>query len=586
MLRERLGGESPRAEPRWYPLRVKPKRLQRALALAAFLGLPWILAQAPVPNPAPTPSPGLAPGGTPGPTRTPAVIVDGREIPVPVVIQASGPTFGLRPLVQSLGGELSADEAEGESFSLRLPGPAGPQPTEVVIGIGSAIVTVGETIVSLSQPPVRGEGEVLVPLDFLRKTYGDVLGYTFEWRPETSQLTVGRRGARELSLLADVVHQQGITTVVLQFSDVPRYQIDRQPNAVTVQMVGDRVVPPPPQRVTDPLVQDVAVNPNQIRVQLVPGAEVESYILENPFRLVLDVHQPSSLAVDEPAAEPQRPQEKPGVRTIVIDPGHGGAESGAVGPSGVLEKDLTLILARDLEARLERTLPVRVILTRNEDITLPHDTRAALANQNQGDLFISIHLNSSIGGGAHGTETYFLSTGAATDARAAQAAAAENPRPTPGAPGEGAAAPDPAMEDLQLILWDLAQSHHLAESQRFANLVQREFNQTLQLRDRGVKQAPFRVLMGAAMPAVLVEVGFVSNADEEAKLQDPAYRAGLIDALARAVEQYKAMVEGRPAPGATPAPGAAPGATPGATPGPSRPAPPAATPTPRPGGAS
>ncbi len=254
----------------------------------------------------------------------------------------------------------------------------------------------------------------------------------------------------------------------------------------------------------------------------------------------------------------------------MIDPGHGGGESGAVGPSGVLEKDLTLILARDLEARLERTLPVRVILTRNEDVTLPHDTRAALANQNQGDLFISIHLNSSIGGGAHGTETYFLSTDA-SDKRAAQAAAAENPA------SEGAA-PDPAMEDLQLILWDLAQSHHLAESQRFANLVQREFNQTLQLRDRGVKQAPFRVLMGAAMPAVLVEVGFISNPDEEAKLQDPAYRAGLIDALARAVERYKAAVEGRPAPAAQ-APAPAPGASPQ---GPVRPsAPPAATPAPR-----
>ncbi|HXO40687.1 MAG TPA: N-acetylmuramoyl-L-alanine amidase, partial [Thermoanaerobaculia bacterium] len=93
-------------------------------------------------------------------------------------------------------------------------------------------------------------------------------------------------------------------------------------------------------------------------------------------------------------------------------------------------------------------------------------------------------------------------------------------------------------QDLQMILWDLAQSHHLAESQRFAGLVQAELNQALELKDRGVKQAPFRVLMGAAMPAVLVELGFISNPDEEAKLQSPAYRADLVEALVRAVGRY------------------------------------------------
>jgi N-acetylmuramoyl-L-alanine amidase len=115
------------------------------------------------------------------------------------------------------------------------------------------------------------------------------------------------------------------------------------------------------------------------------------------------------------------------------------------------------------------------------------------------------------------------------------------------------------MQDLQLILWDLAQSQHLAESQRFAKLVQGELNQALQLRDRGVKQAPFRVLRGAAMPAVLVELGFLSNPDEEKKLQDPEYRGQLIAALARAIQRYKALVENRPDP-TLPVPAPGPGA--------------------------
>ena len=124
-------------------------------------------------------------------------------------------------------------------------------------------------------------------------------------------------------------------------------------------------------------------------------------------------------------------------------------------------------------------------------------------------------------------------------AAAASAAAAEN-APAPGA-GEGPEE-DP-LYDLQLILWDLAQSHHLAESQRLAGLIQEELNTTLSLRDRGVRQAPFRVLMGAAMPAVLVELGFLSNSQEEARLQDPAYRAELVEALVRAVTRYRAQGE-------------------------------------------
>ena len=118
-----------------------------------------------------------------------------------------------------------------------------------------------------------------------------------------------------------------------------------------------------------------------------------------------------------------------------------------------------------------------------------------------------------------------------------RAAEAEN-----ASPGDGTGE-DPEF-GLQLILWDLAQSYHLAESQRFATLVQEELNLTLGLRDRGVKQAPFRVLMGAMMPAVLVELGFLSNPAEEARLQDASYLTELVDSLVRAVVRFKAQVEG------------------------------------------
>jgi N-acetylmuramoyl-L-alanine amidase len=487
-----------------------------------------------------------------------------------VTINPAGPAFGLSALANNLGGTL-APGATAESASLTLEG------KEVVIGIGSAIITVGDAVVPLSQPVVRGEGGTLmVPVDFLRKTYGDLLGYSFDWRPESQRLVIGRRAARELPVLLDVVHLQGMTTVVLQFPEEPRYQIKRKTGVVDVQMLGDRLAPPPRHAVQDPFVQDVTITPEQVHIQVGPGLDVASYVLNNPFRIVFDVHQPSAVAIPAPVA-PGVPGGggPPGIHTIVVDPGHGGTETGAIGPSGAMEKDLTLLLARELESRLASRLGVRVVLTRGEDATLPLDDRAAIANQNKADLFISIHLNSSLGSGAHGAETYFLSA-EASDAKAAKAAAAEN--------GPAAVAPPPGdtkeeVKDLELILWDLAQSRHLSESQRFATLIQTELNEALQLRDRGVKQAPFIVLKGAEMPAVLVELGFISNPDEEKKLQDAAYRGALVDSLTKAVARYKEQADARPAPAAPNQPAGSPqpvGAVPHQTP-------PPAQPTPKPG---
>jgi len=493
---------------------------------------------------------------------------------VPVTISPSGPMFGLTPLVDLLGGQVTSDES-GESITLRI------ADKDVVIGPGNAIVTVGDNIVSLSQPPSRGEGGLQVPVDFLRKTYGDLLGYSFEWHPETSRLTIARRGSRELSVTLDVVHLQGMTTVVLQFPDEPHYRIDPvQAGLIKVEMLSDRLTPPAPKEVQDPLVQSVTIDPQQVRIQLSAGAQAESYVLARPFRLVFDVHPTAAVEV---ATQPvERGRQAPGIHTIVIDPGHGQVETGAIGPGGVQEKALTLEFARDLAGKLGR-LGVQTILTRSDDSLVALDQRAAIANQNKADLFISIHLNSSLGAGANGTETYFLSP-QASDPRAARSAAAENIAPgaggsssaASGATGTGAPAVNAAeQQDVDLILWDLAQSHHLAESQRFANMIQGELNDTLHIKDRGVKQAPFRVLKGATMPAVLVELGFISNPEEEKKLQDSAYRDQLLEALVRAVARYKASVEGTPVPGAATAPGA-PGAPAAATPAP---APSAAAPT-------
>ncbi len=217
---------------------------------------------------------------------------------------------------------------------------------------------------------------------------------------------------------------------------------------------------------------------------------------------------------------------------VVLDPGHGGADSGAISKDGLQEKVITLAIAKKLQVELEKT-GLAVILTRNGDTTVPLRQRTAIANYNRADLFLSIHVNASPNPSARGAETYCMSR-KATDLWSQQLADKENaPRGVIKEEGNG----------LHLVLWNLAQTAYIVESSVFAEEVQNEFNTLLGTKDRGVKQAPFVVLEGAQMPAVLVEVGFLSNPGEEKKLREPAFQQKVADALDRAILTFKTRYE-------------------------------------------
>jgi len=255
----------------------------------------------------------------------------------------------------------------------------------------------------------------------------------------------------------------------------------------------------------------------------------ESFELRNPFRLVLDLQ---NAALGGIAAAP--PVERdPRRKIIVIDPGHGGVETGATGPTGLREKEVTLDLARRVQRRLKRDRNLTVVLTRDEDRLIGLDERTAIANYNRADLFLSIHLNASPRSTATGAETYFLSNDA-TDDEARTLAALEN-----GASGVRPEQVDPSSDrNLDLVLWDLAQNQYLAESSLLAERVQWHLNSLTGTRNRGVRQAPFRVLMGATMPAVLVEAGFLSNLDEEERFRSMDYRSRVAEAIEAAVREF------------------------------------------------
>lgn len=215
---------------------------------------------------------------------------------------------------------------------------------------------------------------------------------------------------------------------------------------------------------------------------------------------------------------------------IVIDAGHGGHDEGAMGSSGLLEKTLVLDVTKILAARL-RERGVRVVLTRSRDEFLSLEERTAVANDARADLFLSIHANASPSRKPRGIETYFASLDA-TDAAARATAERENSAFGPAAPNFR------AVDPLAAILGDLIETQHLQESSEFAKLAQSELSNVALARSRGVKQAPFVVLMGVQMPASLVEIGFLTNPEDEKGLRRSGQRIAIAEALSRAVMAF------------------------------------------------
>jgi N-acetylmuramoyl-L-alanine amidase len=277
------------------------------------------------------------------------------------------------------------------------------------------------------------------------------------------------------------------------------------------------------------------------------------FTLPDPFRIVIDIAGSAgeipatpvpvpALAAADPiatlvaAAPPEAPVLLPvppapllPSRRIVIDAGHGGKDPGAVGPSGLLEKDIVLAMALLLAEEVKSKLGWEVVLTRNDDTFIPLEERTAIANKVGADLFVSLHVNASANTAAHGIETYYLNF--SKNEKAAAVAARENGTTLR------------AVSDLEQILFDLMAHSKIQESSRLASDIQhalitgitREFGEVKNL---GVKQGPFYVLLGANMPSVLIEAAFLSNPAEETRLATRKYQKETTRAIINGLRAY------------------------------------------------
>ena len=220
--------------------------------------------------------------------------------------------------------------------------------------------------------------------------------------------------------------------------------------------------------------------------------------------------------------------------TIIIDPGHGGKDPGSVGYKGTKEKDIVLDVSKRLAKKIQKNLRVKTILTRDEDVFIRLQDRTKFANTNEGDLFISIHVNSNESKKPYGFETYLLKPG--RNQEAINVALREN------SVIELEGNKFEKLTDEQLIQATIAQSGFVQYSEKFAALIQEEIDKRVQSRNRGVKQAGFYVLMGASMPNVLIELGYISNPNEEKKLNSSSYRDMLATSIYYAIVEYQKIL--------------------------------------------
>jgi N-acetylmuramoyl-L-alanine amidase len=411
----------------------------------------------------------------------------------------------------------------------------------IVLSADQALASINGRLVSLPAPPTRIGNRLHVPLEFVPRALGPIADRPIELRRQSRLLIAG-----EVRVPRVVVRHDGSgaqARVSLDITPATPHTLTQESGRLVVRFEADALDMSLPSIASPDIVQGIRAVDGQPAVAVELGPRFASFrASDQPAeggtgRVVIDLLAAGGAAAAGPAGEaaapppieaPLMPTQAAGLRTIVIDPGHGGDDTGARGQKGTLEKDVTLGIARRLRAALEARIGARVLLTRDDDRTVGLDERAALANNNKADLFVSIHANSSVHAATTGAEVFFLSVEREMQAVASDATAITMP-----VFGGG-------TRVIDVTPWDLAQLRHINASAALGALVEGQLRSVVPMSPRAIQQGPFRVLVGANMPAVLVEAGYLSNPAQEAQLAGADFQGRVARALADAIVQFDA----------------------------------------------
>jgi N-acetylmuramoyl-L-alanine amidase len=423
----------------------------------------------------------------------------------------------------------------------------------VVASTDQPMASINGRVVTLPAPIARAGRRLLVPLDFIPRAIAPIYDLPIELRRASRLLIVGNvrvpRVAIRLEaagpptrLTIDVVPPLVVSTASDAGRVLVRVDADGLDIATTPAGAGliDQI------RAGDPTTTvAIALNARagMPRISTVTTNESTRVLVEVPLAAQQDTAAPPPAAPTPVPAPAEAPAPPLGTRTarlqtMVIDAGHGGEDTGARGPKGTLEKQITLEAARKLKTLVESRLGVRVVMTRDEDRAISLDERDAIANNSKADLFLSIHANSSPSPSVKGTEVYYLRLDRAGEEARRNAAATELILPVVGG----------ITRPIDIIPWDLAQASHVDASSRFASMLEEELEKRVPAGPRPLQQAPMRVLSGANMPAALVEMAYLTNGEQEQRLKSADFQGAVVEAIYGAVVRFKSSLEAAPTP--------------------------------------
>ena len=417
----------------------------------------------------------------------------------------------------------------------------------IVLTPDQTLVSVGGKLVSLSAPLRRAGRRWLVPIDFLNRALALVYDTRIELRPGSRLATVGDLRVPRIQTRYDAL--SNVFRITVDISPKAGNTVVREQSRLLINFEADAidaVLPPLP---SQDFLANAAVAESGTGIQFELGPRFASYRTSSSSssntsdRLVIEFQPAANDTSAAPAIPaPSNPPAFLGaaaqsaIQAIVLDPGHGGEDTGVHGASGAFEKDIALSVARRLKTAIEGRLGIRTLLTRDDDRQIDLDERAAIANNNQADLFISLHANASVQPAAKGAEVFYLGLDRF----------AEDARREATSPGELVPVFGGGTREISPVQWELAQAKHLDDSAKLAGIIEQQLRERVEVPDVVIQRAPMRVLAGANMPAVLVEMGYLSNPEQGETLGSSAFQNLVVQALLEAVVAFRDYLEHGP----------------------------------------
>ena len=473
--------------------------------------------------------------GNPPPTPLTLVSPDGRRT-VPTTVVGGQELIALDDLASIFQVTVREDALAG-GLTLTYRG------NTVVLSQDQPIASVGGRVVSLPGAPVRSGRRWLVPIEAVPRALAPIYDRRLELRRPSRLLLLGDVRVPRVTARIDAAGPP--TRATLEVTPAVPVTAATEAGRVVIRIAADALDLSLPaggglidsfRPGEQPGTVAVVLSPRYTNVRATPATA------DNVTRVAIEV---TAAAPADSAAAPAEPSSPPlpdpsavlrgtTVQTIVLDPGHGGDDAGVRGADGIAEKQVTLDIARRLKALVETRLGLRVLLTRDDDRAVGLDERAALANNSKADLFLSLHLNGTLSPDVAGAEVFVMELdreGLAARADAEDAIAV----PVIGG----------GLRSIEVIPWDLAQARHVDDSAVFAATVEEELRRRLPMGPRPIQRAPMRVLSSANMPALLVELAYLTSPDQARAVRSAEFQAGAADALFEALVRMRTYMDGR-----------------------------------------